>query len=76
MYYNDSITPHMGLMEATATAEEIRFGLRVEDIVITKDSVPAAPAGCGMRRWGRDGLGTGARGMGARARRAFVLPSL
>ena len=25
-------------------------------------SVPAAPAGCGVRGWGRDGLGTGARG--------------
>jgi N-methylhydantoinase B/oxoprolinase/acetone carboxylase alpha subunit len=33
--------------------------------------VPAAPAGCGVRGWGRDGLGTGARGRGARARRAL-----
>ena len=27
--------------------------------------------GCGVRGWGRDGLGTGARGRGARARRAW-----
>ena len=39
-------------------------------------TVPAAPAGGGVRGWGRDGLGTGTRGRGARARRAFVLPSL
>lgn len=39
VYYNDSVTPDMGLMETTATAEEIRrFGLRVGDVVITKDS--------------------------------------
>ncbi len=37
-------------------------------------AVPAAPAG--VRGWGRDGLGTGARGRGARARRALMLPSL
>ena len=32
--------------------------------------------GVGVRGWGRDGLGTGRRGGGARARRAFMLPSL
>ena len=32
--------------------------------------------GCGVRGWGRDGLETGARGRGARARRALMLPSL
>ena len=35
-------------------------------------AVPAAPAGGGVRGWGRDGLGTGARGRGARARRALM----
>jgi len=39
VYYNDQIMPDMGLMETTATAEEIRkFGLRVNDVLITKDS--------------------------------------
>ena len=39
VYYNDHITPEMGLMETTATADEIRrFGLCVGDVVITKDS--------------------------------------
>lgn len=39
VYYNDHLYPEMGLMETTATAEEIRkFGLRVNDVVITKDS--------------------------------------
>ena len=39
VYYHDHITPNMGLMETTATADEIRrFGLRVGDVVITKDS--------------------------------------
>ncbi len=39
VYYNDYITPDMGLMETTATADEIRrFGLHVGDVVITKDS--------------------------------------
>ncbi len=39
VYYRDHITPDMGLMETTATADEIRrFGLRVGDVVITKDS--------------------------------------
>ena len=28
--------------------------------------------GCGVRGWGRDDLGTGARGRGARARRALM----
>lgn len=39
VYYNEFIRPNMGLMETTATPEEIRrFGLRVGDVVITKDS--------------------------------------
>lgn len=39
VYYNDRITPDMELMETTATGDEIRrFGLRVGDVVITKDS--------------------------------------
>lgn len=39
VYYNDLITPDMELMETTATVEEIRkFGLRVNDVLITKDS--------------------------------------
>jgi len=39
VYYNDEIRPDMGLMETTATADEIfRFGLRVGDVLITKDS--------------------------------------
>ena len=39
VYYQDHITPDMGLMETTATPEEIRrFGLHVGDVVITKDS--------------------------------------
>lgn len=39
VYYNDRITPNMELMETTATAEEIRkFGLLVNDVLITKDS--------------------------------------
>jgi type I restriction enzyme, S subunit len=39
VYYSDYIKPDMGLMETTATPEEIRrFGLQVGDAVITKDS--------------------------------------
>ncbi len=39
VYYHDHITPDMDLMETTATADEIRrLGLRVGDVVITKDS--------------------------------------
>lgn len=39
VYYNDHITPDLGLMETTATADEIRrFGLQEGDVVITKDS--------------------------------------
>ncbi len=39
VYYNDHITPDMELMKTTATADEIRrLGLRVGDVVITKDS--------------------------------------
>ncbi|MFY9268238.1 MAG: restriction endonuclease subunit S [Candidatus Manganitrophaceae bacterium] len=39
VYYNDQIRPDMGLMETTATEEEIRrFGLLENDVVITKDS--------------------------------------
>lgn len=39
VYYNDQIRPDMELMETTATVEEVRrFGLRVGDVLITKDS--------------------------------------
>lgn len=39
VYYNDHIAPGMGLMESTATHDEIRrFGLHVGDVLITKDS--------------------------------------
>jgi type I restriction enzyme S subunit len=39
VYYHDHITPNMGLMETTASSDEIRqFGLRLGDVVITKDS--------------------------------------
>ena len=39
VYYHDHITPDMGLMETTATKDEIfRFGLQVGDVLITKDS--------------------------------------
>ena len=39
VYYNDHIRPNIGLMETTATADEIRrFNLRPDDVVITKDS--------------------------------------
>ena len=39
VYYHDYIRPDMGLMETTATAQEIdRFGLQIDDVVITKDS--------------------------------------
>jgi type I restriction enzyme S subunit len=39
VYYNDHITSDMGLMETTATADEIRrFGLKEGDVLITKDS--------------------------------------
>ncbi len=39
VYYNDKITLDMALMETTATAAEIqKFGLKVDDVLITKDS--------------------------------------
>ncbi len=39
VYYQDFIRPNDELMETTATADEIRrFGLKVGDVVITKDS--------------------------------------
>ena len=39
VYYHDYIRPNMGLMETTATAQEInRFRLQVDDVVITRDS--------------------------------------
>lgn len=39
VYYHDRIHPNMALMETTATREEIRrFGLRVGDVIVTKDS--------------------------------------
>ena len=44
VYYHDYIRPDMGLMETTATAQEInRFGLQVDDVVITKDSDRLVP---------------------------------
>jgi len=45
--------------EALAAAEDV--------------AVPAAPSGGGVRGWGRDDLGTGAPGRGARARRALMV---
>lgn len=39
VYNNESITLDLDFMKATATAEEVvRFGLRVDDVIITKDS--------------------------------------
>ena len=39
VYYHDHVSPGMGLMETTATPDEIRrFGLKVGDVVMTKDS--------------------------------------
>jgi type I restriction enzyme S subunit len=39
VYNNERIQPEMGLMETTATADEIRrFGLQVGDVLLTKDS--------------------------------------
>ncbi len=39
VYYHEHISPSMELMETTATPEEVRrFGLKVDDVVITKDS--------------------------------------
>jgi type I restriction enzyme S subunit len=39
VYKNDEIIPELPFMEATATPEEIKkFGLRVGDVLITKDS--------------------------------------
>lgn len=39
VYYHDHIRANMGLLETTATPEEVRrFGLKVGDVVITKDS--------------------------------------
>ncbi len=39
VYNNERITPGLALMHSTATEDEIRkFGLRVNDVVITKDS--------------------------------------
>ena len=39
VYHNERIHPEMGLMETTATADEIRrFGLQVGDVLLTKDS--------------------------------------
>lgn len=39
VYYQDHIRPDMGLMETTATPDEIRrFGLKVGDVLVTKDS--------------------------------------
>lgn len=39
VYYNDTITPSIDFMQATATAEEIqKFRLNVGDVLVTKDS--------------------------------------
>lgn len=39
VYYNDHITADLEFMETTATADEIdRFGLKENDVIITKDS--------------------------------------
>lgn len=39
VYYNEVITPDLDFMEATASQAEIKkFGLRVGDVIITKDS--------------------------------------
>lgn len=39
VYYNDYITPEIAFMETTATSSEIRrFGLKPNDVIITKDS--------------------------------------
>lgn len=39
VYYNEFISPKLGLMEATATLSEIaRFSLSAGDVIITKDS--------------------------------------
>ena len=42
VYQRDAITPNQEFMEATATTEQInKFGLRVGDVIITKDSETA-----------------------------------
>lgn len=42
VYYNDSITPDLELMSATATPHEIsKFRLRKHDVIVTKDSETA-----------------------------------
>ncbi|MCB8820924.1 restriction endonuclease subunit S [Microvirga rosea] len=39
VYYSDVITPDMGLMEASASAEQVdRFTLKAGDVIVTKDS--------------------------------------
>jgi type I restriction enzyme, S subunit len=39
VYYNENIRPDLALMETTATQDEIkRFGLEINDVLITKDS--------------------------------------
>ena len=60
-----------GIVKAPASPEggEVMAGAKK---ATKKPAVPAAPAGGGVRGWGRDGLGTGARGRGARARRALM----
>lgn len=46
VYYNDTISADMSFMHATATQEQIRiFGLRKDDVVITKDSETAEDIG-------------------------------
>ncbi|MGH3779382.1 MAG: restriction endonuclease subunit S [Pseudonocardiaceae bacterium] len=46
VYYNNAISEDMSFMSATATREQIRiFGLRKDDVVITKDSETAEDIG-------------------------------
>lgn len=46
VYYNDAISEDMSFMSATATREQIRiFGLRKDDVVVTKDSETAEDIG-------------------------------
>lgn len=46
VYYNDTITPEMALMPATATPEQVeKFTLRAGDTVFTKDSETADDIG-------------------------------
>lgn len=42
VYYNDTISTDLEFMEATASADQVeKFGLRADDVIITKDSETA-----------------------------------